>query len=338
MSTATTAPRAAPSLSPASFAWLADFLRARSGLLLGQDKDYLLDSRLSPIARQENCAGLEPLVARLRAAPHGPLAAAVVEAMTTNESFFFRDGKPFEHFKAVLPRLCAARPPGVPLRIWSAACSTGQEAYSLAMLLTDARAVLAGRPVEILGTDLSLEVLARAKDGVYTQFEVQRGLPVTHLVKHFRKDGMNWRISDALRGMVGWRSFNLLDDPGALGRFDVVFCRNVLIYFDQPTKAKVLDGIARIMPPDGVLYLGGAETVLGVSSRFESLPGERGAYAPAGGGAQLLAVGGAQLPAATTATRPAGASPVPPPIAGFAARPPAGPKPFAAAGLGSRST
>jgi chemotaxis protein methyltransferase CheR len=344
---AAAAPSKGTGLAPASFAWLADFLKARSGLILGQDKDYLLESRLTPIARQEGCAVLEALVARLRAAPNGPLAAAVVEAMTTNESFFFRDGKPFEHFKTALPRLCAARSASAPLRIWSAACSTGQEAYSLAMLLTDARPILGSRPVEIVGTDLSLDVLARAKDGVYTQFEVQRGLPVTHLVKHFRKDGANWRISDALRAMVTWRSFNLLDDMATLGRFDVVFCRNVLIYFDQPTKGRVLDSIARLMPADGLLYLGGAETVLGITQKFEPLAGERGAYAPAGGRAALQppATGGAAT--AATGVRPVSASAVPP--IGFAAAsadagrveagrlPPAAPK-LASGTFGSRST
>jgi chemotaxis protein methyltransferase CheR len=324
-------------LAPASFAWLAEMLKARSGLVLGQDKDYLLDSRLSPIARQEGCATLEALVARLRAAPNGPLAAAVVEAMTTNESFFFRDGKPFEHFKTVLPKLCAARAPTAPLRIWSAACSTGQEAYSLAMLLTDAKPILGNRPIEIVGTDLSLEVLARAKDGLYTQFEVQRGLPVTHLVKHFRKDGANWRISDALRAMVTWRSFNLLDDMASLGRFDVVFCRNVLIYFDQPTKGRVLDSIARLMPPDGVLYLGGAETVLGITQKFEPLAGERGAYAPAGGGAALQppATGGAA--AAATGARAPSASPAPSFAAGRLAAAAVAPK-LGNGVFGSRST
>jgi chemotaxis protein methyltransferase CheR len=336
-------------LTPASFAWLSDFLKARSGLVLGPDKDYLLDSRLSPIARQEGCAGLEPLVAKLRAAPSGPLAAVVIEAMTTNESFFFRDGKPFEHFKAALPALCAARPPGVPLRIWSAACSTGQEAYSLAMLLGDAKSVLNGRPVEIVGTDLSLDVLGRARDGLYTQFEVQRGLPVTHLVKHFRKEGANWRISDALRAMISWRHFNLLDPLGPLGRFDVVFCRNVLIYFDQPTKARVLEQIAGLMPPDGLLYLGGAETVLGITQKFEPLAGQRGAYAPAGGSSARVPLGASPYqPPATggaaataTPTRPFSASATPPAglagigAAGRAVGGAANPTAFA---VGSRST
>jgi len=328
-------------LGPASFTWLAEFLKARSGLVLGEDKGYLLQGRLAAIARQEGCAGLEALVARLQGAPNGLLAAAVVEAMTTNESFFFRDGTPFEHFREALPRLCAARPPGAPLRIWSAACSTGQEAYSLAMLLTEAKAVLAGRPVEILGTDLSQEVVARAREGLYTQFEVQRGLPVAQLVKHFRKEGPNWRISAALRAMVRWRSCNLLDPLAALGRFDVVFCRNVLLYFDQPTKARVLDQIAAMMPADGLLYLGGAETMLGVTERFEPLVGQGGAYAPAGRGQSQppAAVGAA---ATAMPPRPLSANPPPAPAAGtpvLAAGMLAGGGPkLGPAAVGSRST
>jgi chemotaxis protein methyltransferase CheR len=329
-------------LTPAWFAWLADFLKAKSGLVLGPDKQYLLDSRLLPIARSEGCAGLESLVGKLRAQPTSKLASAVVDAMTTNESFFFRDGKPFEHFKAILPRLLAGKPAGQPLRIWSAACSTGQEAYSLAMLLTEAKAVLAGRGVEILGTDLSAEVLARAKDGLYTQFEVQRGLPVTHLVKYFTKDGSNWKLKDLIRGMVTWRAWNLLDDPTLLGRFDVVFCRNVLIYFDQPTKGRVLDSIARCMPADGVLYLGGAETVLGITQKFEPLPGERGVYCLAGQAALHAPAQAAQPAVATSGTGVPGARPVsasPLPAAGLASAAMAGAAPrVGVAAVGSRST
>jgi chemotaxis protein methyltransferase CheR len=305
-------------LSQSSFAWLADFLKARSGLVLGADKHYLLEGRLAPIARAQGCAGLDPLVARLRAAPNGPLAAAVVEAMTTNESFFFRDGKPFEHLRKALPRLCAARPAGVGLRFWSAACATGQEAYSLAMLLADEKPVLGERPVEIIASDISQEALGRAREGLYTQFEVQRGLPATQLVRHFRKDGAHWRISEGLRAMVTWRRWNLLDPLAPLGRFDVVFCRNVLIYFDQPTRARVLEQIARLMPPDGLLYLGGAETVLGITQEFEPLAGQRGAYAPAAtdpsfgrAAAQPPATGGAAA-TAIPGPRPVSARPAPP--------------------------
>jgi chemotaxis protein methyltransferase CheR len=181
-----------------------------------------------------------------------------------------------------LPRLHATRPPGARLRIWSAAASTGQEAYSLAMILAESRATLGGREVEIVGTDIAREPLARARDGVYTQFEVQRGLPMTMLVKYFKKDGSNWRIADALRGMASFREWNLLGDLRGLGTFDLVFCRNVLIYFDPPTKARALEAIARQIAPDGLLYLGGAETVLGVTDRFVPLAGDRGVYTLAG--------------------------------------------------------
>jgi len=211
------------------------------------------------------------------------VAQEVVEAMTTNESLFFRDDKPFEHFRTqALPRLHAARPRGAPLRLWSAASSSGQEAYSLAMILTDLRASLGDRRVEIVGTDIAREQLARAREGLYSQFEVQRGLPMQMLVKHFRKEAGGWRVAEAIRRMVEFREWNLLTDLRPLGRFDIVFCRNVLIYFDQPTKARVLEAIAGLLPPDGLLYLGGAETVLGITTRLAPLAGARGVYGLAG--------------------------------------------------------
>ena len=207
------------------------------------------------------------------------LAQEVVEAMTTNESLFFRDDKPFEHFRGhALPRLHAIRAPGVPLRVWSAASSSGQEAYSLAMTLSEMRASLGERRVEIIGTDIAREQLTRARDGFYTQFEVQRGLPMQMLVKYFRKEAGGWRVAEAIRRMVEFREWNLLADLRGLGRFDIVFCRNVLIYFDQPTKARVLEAIAAMMPADGLLYLGGAETVLGITSRLAPITGARGVY------------------------------------------------------------
>ena len=151
------------------------------------------------------------------------------------------------------------------MRIWAAAASTGQEAYSIAMVAAELAGAMAGRRVEIVGTDIARDQLARAREGIYSQFEVQRGLPVQMLMKYFKKDESNWRISDQIRGMAQFREFNLLSDLRSLGKFDIVFCRNVLIYFDQPTKARVLEAIAAIMPPDGMLYLGGAETVLGIT-------------------------------------------------------------------------
>jgi chemotaxis protein methyltransferase CheR len=279
-------------LSTAAFGFLADLLRSRSGLVIGPDKIYLLETRLAPILKREKLRDLNDLADRLRGRGADAVARDVVEAMTTNESFFFRDDKPFQHFRAqALARVVAARPAGVPLRIWSAAASSGQEAYSLAMILTESRAVLGDRRVELIGTDLARDQLARAREGLYTQFEVQRGLPVQMLMRHFHREDAAWRISDALRAMVQWREWNLLGDLRALGRFDIVFCRNVLIYFDQTTKTRALEAIAGQMAADGMLYLGGAETVLGLTTRFAPLPAERGVYGlvPAPAHAPVLA-------------------------------------------------
>ncbi len=266
-------------LSPLAFETLASLLKSKSGLVIGTDKTYLLETRLAGLIKREKLTDLNGLADRLRRVGSDTLAREVVEAMTTNESFFFRDDKPFQHFRTqALPRLVAARPPGSTLRIWSAASSSGQEAFSLAMIVAESTAVLAGRKVEIIGTDIARDQLARAREGVYSQFEVQRGLPVQMLMRYFKKDESNWRIADVIRSMVQFREYNLLSDLRALGRFDIVFCRNVLIYFDQPTKGRVLDAIAAQMPPDGMLYLGGAETVLGITGRFAPMPNERGVY------------------------------------------------------------
>jgi chemotaxis protein methyltransferase CheR len=274
-------------MKPGSFEVLAGLLYSGSGLMIGPDKIYLLENRLGPIIKRLGLPDLDALALRVRPAPiggsHGKLEQDIIEAMTTNESFFFRDEKPFTHFRmSALPRLLASRPGAAKLRIWSAAASTGQEAYSLAMILSDQKALLGQRTIEIVGTDIAREPLARAQEGLYTQFEVQRGLPIQNLVKYFRKDGTNWRISDGIRAMAQFKMWNLLADIRALGQFDIVFCRNVLIYFDQPTKARVLEAIAKQMPADGILYLGGAETVLGITSVFTAQHGERGVYERAG--------------------------------------------------------
>jgi chemotaxis protein methyltransferase CheR len=262
-----------------NFAWICKHLFDTTGLVLGPDKLYLVESRLSPVARKYNAADLDALTDALRAGRNAELVRDVTDAMMTNESFFFRDGKPFDQFKTVvLPRLLQARAAQKTIRIWSAACSTGQEPYTLAMLLKEEGAKLAGWRVEIVGTDLSREALDRAKLGAYSQFEVQRGLPITLLVKYFKQDGDRWMIAPELKTNITFKELNLLTDFTSLGTFDVVFCRNVLIYFDQPTKAKILEKISRMMPPDGVLYLGGAETVLGVTEKFAPMPQQRGIY------------------------------------------------------------
>ncbi|MFC3126633.1 CheR family methyltransferase [Pseudoroseomonas globiformis] len=258
------------------FASIAALVKTRSGIVLTPDKEYMLETRLAQILKQEGIPSLDALALRLRDPRAEVLARNVTEALTTNESSFFRDSKPFDHLKRLLPKLMASRPAGHRLRIWSAACSTGQEAYSIAMILVE----LGIRGAEIYGTDLSREVVDRAREGVFTQFEVQRGLPVQMLVKHFRQEGGRWRIAPELRSMARFEERNLLGDHRALGKFDVIFCRNVLIYFDPPTKGRVLNALSAQLAPDGVVYLGGAETVLGLTDRLAAVPGERGVYAP----------------------------------------------------------
>jgi chemotaxis protein methyltransferase CheR len=260
------------------FAEVAALVRRRAGIVLTEDKSYLLETRLGPVLTRFGLASLRALGEKLRSLPGEALERAVVEALTTHESSFFRDGRPFEHLRALLPRLAAAKPAGERVRIWSAACSTGQEPYSIAMLAAEVFGAAAARSVEILGTDISGEVLARAREGAFSQFEVQRGLPIRALMTHFAQEGARWRLKPELRAMVRLEERNLLADCGALGRFDAIFCRNVLIYFDSPTKTRVLEMLARQLSPSGVLYLGAAETVIGLTERLAPLPGERGVY------------------------------------------------------------
>ena len=268
-------------MKTADFDFLADLLKKRSGLVVTPDKSYLLESRLMPIARKKQLKTLDELVHSLRTRGEASLIRDVVDAMTTNESLFFRDTKPFDQFRdVVLPTLMTSRASKRSIKIWSAACSSGQEPYSLLMLLAELGPKVAGWRVDIMATDISAEMLQRAKNGVYSQFEVQRGLPIQLLVKYFKQDGDRWQIDDKLRRQAMFREFNLLDHPRSLGTFDVVFCRNVLIYFDQPTKTQVLNNIADVMQPDGYLYLGGAETVIGITDRFAPVSGQRGLYQP----------------------------------------------------------
>ncbi|MBD8909552.1 CheR family methyltransferase [Methylorubrum zatmanii] len=266
-------------MTEADFAFLREYLRKRSGLSLGPEKRYLVESRLTPICRRFGIATLADLVGTLRLSREGPLERAVVEAMTTNETFFFRDRVPFDLFREVLlPKAIAARAPQRRLRIWSAAASTGQEPYSLAMMIHEAGAQLAGWQVEIVGTDLSTEVLEKARLGLYSHFEVQRGLPVQLLVKYFTQIGEQWRLNPAITGMVSFKPLNLLQPFEHLGQFDIVYCRNVLIYFDAPTKTDVLDRIAKVLTPDGAVLLGAAETVIGLTDSLVPDPQHRGLY------------------------------------------------------------
>jgi chemotaxis protein methyltransferase CheR len=267
-------------VTPLEYDYLRKLLKDRSGLMLSNDKQYLVESRLMPVARKMGLASLSDVVAHLKGG-NEKLVVDVVEAMTTNESFFYRDKIPFEHFRdAIVPALLQARAKERRIRIWCAAASTGQEPYSLAMTLKEMQDKLRGWRVEILGTDISLEVLEKAKAGVYSQFEVQRGLPIQLLVKYFTQVGDTWQIAPEIRAMVQYRPMNLLSDFASLGRFDVVLCRNVLIYFDQETKIAVLNRIARMLEADSYLVLGAAETVVGLTDAFKPIADKRGLYAP----------------------------------------------------------
>jgi chemotaxis protein methyltransferase CheR len=262
---------------------LAQLLRQRSGLALGPDKAYLLDSRLAPVARRHDLGDVAGLVKRLRERPDGPLVAAVVDAMTTNESFFFRDVRPFEQFTdVILPHLLKARAGTRRLDIWCAAAATGQEPYSLAMCLEERAAQLQGWQVRILATDISPTALERARAGRYSQFEVQRGLPVKRLLQHFTQEGDQWVVKPALRRWITFEPVNLLELKPRSATYDILFCRNVLIYFDIETKKKTIDTMATLVAPDGYFLLGGTETLLGLSQAFDAMPDQRGVYRPAG--------------------------------------------------------
>jgi len=281
-------------MTPGEFDYLRSYLKQQSGLVLTAEKQYLIESRLLPVARKAGLASLSALVAKMREPGQSVLCANVVEAMTTNESFFFRDKTPFEHFSdTMLPKMLEARARDRKLRIWCAAASTGQEPYSLAMCLKEAEAKLAGWRIEIIGTDLSNEVLEKARAGIYSQFEVQRGLPINLLLKYFTQNGDTWQINSNIRSMVQYRKLNLLENFSSLGQFDIVFCRNVLIYFDNPTKIDILGRTAKLMAPDGYLVLGAAETVVGLTDVFKPAPEKRGLYQvnDAATGAPILRTG-----------------------------------------------
>ncbi|KRQ12772.1 CheR family methyltransferase [Bradyrhizobium manausense] len=265
-------------MTPADYDYLRKFLKERSGLDLSPDKQYLVESRLLPLARKAGLAGIPDLVVKIRNGD-GRLATDVVEAMTTNETFFFRDKIPFDHLRdSIVPGLIQARAARKSLRIWSAASSTGQEPYSIAMCLKEMGAALAGWRIEIVATDLSQEVLEKCKAGVYSQFEVQRGLPIQLLMKYFTQASDVWQLNADVRAMVQFRQLNLLQDFSHLGTFDVIFCRNVLIYFDQDTKAMIFERMAKGLEADGTLLLGAAESVVGITDAFRPVSDRRGLY------------------------------------------------------------
>jgi len=251
-----------------AFAALQSFLLKSSGLSLDRDKQYLVEARLMPVARQAGLASLNELISKIET--DRALAKKVTEAMTINETFFFRDRQPFEGFrKAILPELLKTRGKTRRLRIWSAACSTGQEPYSLAMILDEEARALMGWTVEIVATDIADSVLKKAREGAYTHFEVQRGMPMPHLVRYFTKRKDHWTVNQTIKARVDFRQQNLMADFSHLGVFDVIFCRNVLIYFAPEQKRDVLSRVARCLAPDGYLVLGAAESVIGYSTEFK---------------------------------------------------------------------
>jgi chemotaxis protein methyltransferase CheR len=250
-----------------------DFVRRlvyrESAIVLTPGKEYLVEARLTPLARAAGVNGVSAYIGTLMRSPDRTAEARVVDALTTNETSWFRDGAPFEVFKStVLPSLLAERPAGQPLRIWSAACSTGQEPYTLSMILGDTLAGT-GRVAEILATDLSDEALARARAGRYSQLEMNRGLPAAQLVKHFRREGADWVVGEQARSRVRFQKFNLITPVPPSAGFDVVFLRNVLIYFDAETRRGILRRIRAAMRPDGWLFLGAAETTIGIDDDWD---------------------------------------------------------------------
>lgn len=260
---------------------IVQFIGKSAGIVLTADKAYFIEARLAVVLREEKFDSLEQLISRAEAGDRR-VGQRIVDALTTNETFFFRDKTPFDHFRSIIvPELVARRSANQPIRIWCAACSSGQEPYSLLMLIDELKSQLGGRQIELHASDISETILAKAKSGIFNQFEVQRGLPTKMLLQYFEKTGDNWRISPSLVQRIKFFKFNLLDDFRALGTFDVIFCRNVLIYFDRTTRAKIYEQMASRLAPDGFLLLGGAESTFGVTDRFMGHPKERMLQIPA---------------------------------------------------------
>ncbi len=258
------------STSPASLEYVRELVQRRAGIVLGVDKDYLIDARITTLARELGFASIDAVVAAARAEGDRRINAQIIDALTTNETTFFRDVHPFEALRTqILPTLLAARPPSQPLRVWSAACSSGQEAYSIAMLLRDHFPSLPRGRVQILGTDVAETMVTRAREGRYRQLEVNRGLPAPMLLKHFTRVGAEWSVASEIRSMVEFKQLNLVAPTSPFPQADIVFLRNVLIYFDDATRGAVLRRVRAALPPDGYLFLGCAETTATADDAYE---------------------------------------------------------------------
>ncbi|MGN6516258.1 MAG: CheR family methyltransferase [Rhizomicrobium sp.] len=265
-------------MNAADFDCLADLLRRRAVFHLAPSKTHLATSRLAPVARRYGFRKTDELLRELHDPPE-ELARAVTEALMISESSFFRDKASFDHFRGViLPSLLSARAASRRLRIWCAAAGNGQEAYSLAITLDEAKIAKDWR-IELIASDISTSAIARAAEGSYLPYEVQRGLPAQTLVRYFTQDGEHWRIVERIRRMVTLRPFNLLDSYGWLGEVDIIYCRNALLYFDPLTKRATLAKLADALAADGYLVLGASETMEGTSTAFTPDDGAaRGVY------------------------------------------------------------
>lgn len=260
-------------MSDADFQFYRKMLHDNSGLSLTPDKIYLITTRLDPLARSMGMEGLPELTATLRKSPDARLTALVVQAMATKETSFFRDMTPFTHLKkSIFPALMERNAATKVIRVWSAACSTGQEPYSIAMAAREFFRAHPGWTVQVLATDIAEDALAHAREGVYSQFEIQRGLTMKMMLENFSIDSTQWRIHDELKRMVRFVKFNLLHPMETMGKFDVIFCRNVLIYFDTDTKKSVLDRLGDRLLPDGYLLLGACETSIGLGTKLKTCP------------------------------------------------------------------
>ncbi len=265
--------------SPATFAYLAKFMRDRASIVLDETKGYVIESRLTPLLYSEGVKDLDELTWRLRSDRFEGLHRKVLDAMTNNETWFFRDVYPFGILKDVLlPELMARKAAGLELSIWSAACSSGQEIYSVAMCIRENYPSLLNWKLQLLGTDISEAILQRARAGRYSQMEVNRGLPALLLAKYFRKLGVEWELNQQVRELATFRPLNLSAAWPTIGTFDVVFLRNVLIYFSVETRKQILGQIRRILRPGGYLFLGAAETTLNLDDEYERLLHGRAFY------------------------------------------------------------
>ena len=266
-------------INKSDFTYIRNLVYQRSGIVLEENKMYLAESRLLTLAHKEGYKKIDDLLRQMHGVGKNGVENKIVDAMTTNETSFFRDLYPFEALKKkIIPEFLETRKSLRILNIWCAACSTGQEPYSIAMLLCEEFPLLRNWRVNILCTDISQEVLQRARSGRFRQIEINRGLPAKYLIKYFTKKGLEWEIKAELKKMTNFREFNLIANWPSLTQMDIVFLRNVLIYFDVNTKRNILGKLKKVLKPDGYLFLGSAETTLNLDSSYERVQNQRAVY------------------------------------------------------------